>query len=631
MKHTMQMTIPWYKTALRRCVVDMHIPDWDEKFLSEFDPAEYVRMLKQAKAQSAVVYAHSHTGLFNYPTRIGKQHANLKGRDIFGEMADGCHENGIAVVCYVSLIFDRWAADTHPDWRIISFDGKPWAGVERKGNSRHGTCCPNTPYRDYVLAWTREAVTATVRKRKPGASVEHQASTLVADWTIGISDALAAQNDFLQGDFYGDNYQGSFVRKLLDHLSPNRPIGFETSSAMSLVYHTTMKPEALLEAKAATAIADGCAFIFIDAINPVGTLNAEVYARMGKVFGKLMPYYAHMGGARVEDVAIYFSTQSKCDFARNGKDIALPAVERDPHLNAAMNACRSLFGAHIPLGVITRKDLKDLGKYRVLVLPNVLMMDEDECAAIRQWVRKGGCLYAGGYTSLVDTAGNKRNDFMLGDVLGIKRLDDLPEGNFYIAPAPGNEKLFDDYSVKYPVMLKCPRLKIEARPGATVLGNIVAIWPAPDPTKFASIHSNPPWQPTDQPAIVMNRFGKGRAIYAVGELENADFARGIFVNLIKSLNAKFSFEADVSAVVEVTMFDQPDRKRWIVSLVNFQKDLPNIPINGIKVRVRPGRRKFKRAVLLPNGSPLKSMKKNDMIEIAVPRLNTLQMIAVEYR
>jgi len=28
---------PWFESAWRRAVIDMHIPDWDPKFLSEFD------------------------------------------------------------------------------------------------------------------------------------------------------------------------------------------------------------------------------------------------------------------------------------------------------------------------------------------------------------------------------------------------------------------------------------------------------------------------------------------------------------------------------------------------------------------------------------------------------------------
>ncbi len=141
----------WFENAWRRAVIDMHIPDWDARFLSEFDADEYVAALVRSRAQSIVCYAHSHVGLFNYPTKVGRQHAGLKGRDIVAEMIERCHQRGIAVVLYLSVIHDRWASDQHPDWRIVHPNG----GHFGRG-SRHGFVCPNSPYREYVRAWTRE-------------------------------------------------------------------------------------------------------------------------------------------------------------------------------------------------------------------------------------------------------------------------------------------------------------------------------------------------------------------------------------------------------------------------------------------------------------------------------------------
>ena len=46
----------WFKTSYRRNLVDMHIPDWDKKFLSEFDTKKYVDMLTIANVTSAMVY-----------------------------------------------------------------------------------------------------------------------------------------------------------------------------------------------------------------------------------------------------------------------------------------------------------------------------------------------------------------------------------------------------------------------------------------------------------------------------------------------------------------------------------------------------------------------------------------------
>ena len=99
-----------------------------------------------------------------------------------------------------------------------------------------------------------------------GATVEHQASTFPRSWSHGASWQPLARNDFLQSDFYGESLQGSFVRKVLEDLTPHQPFGYQTSFSVELRDHNGKKSESILEAKASAAIADASAFIFIDAI-----------------------------------------------------------------------------------------------------------------------------------------------------------------------------------------------------------------------------------------------------------------------------------------------------------------------------------------------------------------------------
>ena len=120
-----ELKSPWYQRAYRRNVIDMHIADWDQKFLSEFDAKTYVDLLRLAEVQSAVVYAHSHVGHCNFPTKVGHTHNGMQGKTHLKDVIALCHQNGIAVQLYYSVIFDRWAYDNHPDWRIILVNGKP--------------------------------------------------------------------------------------------------------------------------------------------------------------------------------------------------------------------------------------------------------------------------------------------------------------------------------------------------------------------------------------------------------------------------------------------------------------------------------------------------------------------------
>ena len=679
----------WFKNAWRRAVIDMHIPDWDPQFLSKFDPKEYAQNLVRCKAQSIVCYCQSHVGLFNYPTKVGKQHEAFQGRNMMREMIDACHEHDIAVVLYCSLIFDRYAGDTYPAWCQRTWDGK----IQGAG-SRHGIMCCNSPYREYVRRFTTEICesfdfegirfdmtfwpwlcycqhcaerydkevggeipqtvnwldekwvgyqrmrersmvdfatipSSTVRKLKPDASVEHQSSTYPLNWMFGVTEPLTLQNDFLQGDFYGDQLQGSFVRKLLERLTPNRPFGYETSFSRDLKDHTAMKSEALLQAKASAAIADGAAFVFIDAIDPVGTVNYRAHDRMGKVFDRLLPYYEHLGGQRVEDVAIYHSLESKFDMKGNGRHVGSPDTS-DTHTQSSMQAASRLIRSHLPFGVITKSKIEQLADIKVLVLSNVHMMDVQECNTIREWVRKGGKLIATGGTSLVTKDGKQMDDFMLSDVFGVSLVGaDWSDRNHYLAPTNAGGTIFREFDAKYPAFCQGIGFVVKAHEGSQVLAKTVMPWPREDNSRFASIHSDPPWVETDTPEITQHRFGKGEAIYCASLVENMDNAEQAFVALVRRLHQRFQFEVEAPSCVEVTLFRQPDRKRHLMSFLSFQKELPNIPISGIRCRlnvketvdsIRP----------IVGGEAVEFRQAGESVAFEVPRLETLRVLAVNW-
>ena len=694
------MQKPWYQTARRRNVVDMHITDWREGFLSEVDPRRYVELLKRCGLQSTVLYANSHVGLCCYPTQVGRMHPGLRGRDVFGAILERCQRNGIAVVGYVSLIFDCWAYNTHPDWRIIRADGK--GGAE--GN-RYGVCCPNSPYRDYAVAladelcrnypvdgirfdmtfwpgvcycphcrrryaaeiggelptviqwddpkwvlfqrqreqWLNEfaaLTTASVKRVRPQASVEHQASTFPASWVMGVTVDLAKHNDFLEGDFYGGALQGSFVKKLLHNLTPKRPCGFETSCALTLGDLVTLKSQALLTCKAFSAVAHDAAFIFIDSVDPVGTLNPAVYRRMRAVFRQTAPYDAYSGGTLCQDVGLYFSTESKFSFAQNGKTpLEIDAWNAAmPHLEAVMGVARTLIQHHIPFGVVTRANLDHLAKYRVLILPDVLMMSKREAEAIRDYVRRGGAIYASKHTSAFRSDGAKLDDFMLADVFGASYRGETAHSLTYVAPTPAGSRLLADCTVQHPLCEHGTQMRARSHRKAQVLGTLVLPYTDPaDASRFVSIHCNPPGiaPKSDADAIVFNRFGKGRSIYVGGQLERENYEphQKTFLNLLHALLLRqpLTFEADAPKVVEIVAFHQADRRRYIFSLLNFQEELPNVPVSGIRLRVRLGRgRKLQRAILLPKEKPLTCSVGGRVVTVAVPRLETFHMLAVEY-
>jgi hypothetical protein len=163
---------------------------------------------------------------------------------------------------------------------------------------------------------------------------------------------------------------------------------------------------------------------------------------------------------------------------------------------------------------------------------------------------------------------------------------------------------------------------------ATVLATRTLPWPAPDARSFSSIHSNPPWFATDSPEVVLNRYGQGRVIYCASLLEEVETLQNSFIHLLRQLNDRFTFEVTTHPAVEATLFHQPDGSRYVFSLVNFQKDLPNVPLMDIPVTLRiPDR--IRRIELLPTGRRLSFRQSASGVSFVIPRLETLARVAIK--
>ncbi len=80
----------------------------------------------------------------------------------------------------------------------------------------------------------------------------------------------------------------------------------------------------------------------------------------------------------------------------------------------------ALLEARLPFDEIdlSSMDAAALARFRVVVLPNVAMLSDAQCAVLRQYVNGGGRIVATHETSLYDETGRKRSDFALADLFG---------------------------------------------------------------------------------------------------------------------------------------------------------------------------------------------------------------------
>jgi hypothetical protein len=694
----------------RRMLVDMHIPDFDEHFLRDYDPARMAELYERANLNAVMFYCKSHVGLCNWPTRVGRMHPGLGGRDVTDELLKELRQRDIAACAYHSLIFDNQVWLEHPEWRM-----RPLASNREFGilGPRYGICCPNNPdYRAYEREqvtdlltryrfeavffdmtfwpavcgcahcqeryrneqgdelpttvdwtepewcafqsarerWIREfagAMTDLAKRHEGDVPVYHNFATAPSPWQLGVPFTMTEEQDFCGGDNYGDEIDQLVWCKQMLHLSRRRPPEFMTSVVgAGLGDHVSLRAEAALQLRAYACVALDSATLFIDAVDPGGRVNAGVYDLVGRVYANSARYEPYLGGDPIEDVALYASSESKVDFALNGASLADAGAlwSPTPHLKALRGAAVALQRAHLPFGIITRRQLGELRRFRAVVLPNVLRVEPEEVEAFRAYVAAGGRLYASRYTSLVETQGRRHSDFLLADVFGCHlEREEGAARQVYVRPievlapqlSPQRHLSFQPASGA----LAGGVLRLRAQ-GATTLATLTLPYGHPKPGRvddgdWASIHSSPPWEETGEPAIVSSEFGRGRCIYSSADFETLEHepAQRLFATLVRDLLGDApSFEADVHPAVWVNAFNQPDARRVQINFVNPLAQTGPVPPFEARFALRPpAGRSFRALSSVPDGAPVPfELGEDGALRAHIDDLRDFRMLLAEY-
>ena len=162
-----------------------------------------------------------------------------------------------------------------------------------------------------------------------------------------------------------------------------------------------------------------------------------------------------------------------------------------------------------------------LSKYRVLVLPNVAMLSDEQCSQIRNYVQQGGSLMASFETSLYDENLQPRSSFALGDLFGISKAGDVvgTNGNAYYARIERRHPILDGFTDTNWI------------PGAQ---NRVPLHPVSDPlltvvpgfVNYPPELAYPPQPHTTEPAVVLRESGASRLAWFPGDIERTYWLTG---------------------------------------------------------------------------------------------------------
>lgn len=668
-------------------LVDSHITDHDDSFLSRLDPAAFVAKVRQTGADSAMVYACCHNGNCYYPSRVGKMHRNLKGRDFFGETIGLLRRGGMTPRAYYTVVYIRRVARENPSWRVCQVDGA-------QSYRRSWYCCPNSPgYRAYAAEQIREIcsydvasifidmtfwpgicvchncrtrfleehgreipqvvdwndpkwvefqrsrerwlaefaheMTAAAKSANPGVAVAHQFSPILLGWMYGQTAALAGANDVQSGDFYGGRQQHRFGAKVLAAFEKTLPFEFMTSRCVTLYDHTSTKSDGELLRSCATTLANGGTYLLIDAINPDGTLESKFYDRVEGIAATLEPFKRKLAELRPKlqaDTALYFSTHSHRRRDHNGVSL------RD-----IMNPVNNMLAA---------TDLRPLQE----MLGTTIVLNRAK--APYRVITSGATDFGGLKTIIVNDA-----SFMSADEVDrLRRF--VQDGGTLIATGmtsyydldgrtSGDFALKDVFGVSFSgafskhwnylapeagelISNDVPGPLVNATTAEVVARVAEPLFDRDDLEHFASYHSNPPGAPGSHAAMTVNRFGRGTCVYLFSSLlakqQEAQQAFG------ESLLRRFApssiiTAADAPPCVEVTLLRATRGAAYLLCFVNFQEEQQNVPVHGISVTVRlpcGGTPRDCRSVA--TGREVRYEREGDRLTFRVPRLETIEMI-----
>lgn len=667
----------------------MHIDDSDERFLSEFSPENYVEALKTAHINDAMIYLQAHTGLCYYPTKMGVMHRAFVGKeDMMRRTVDLCHENGIKVMGYYSLVYNTAEHDRHPDWRLVHEDGRsgrqrgeedgvPAQDYKKIKGARYGLCCPNNPdYTAFTYAqidemidyfpvdgfffdmpfWPHPCYCAHCRKRyaaENGTEMPHEKPTpgtaqytalaqalytWMGRWVQGITDYVKAKrpnlvveynfassiaghslngcgeevnaaSDYSGGDLYGGIRNHSLTCKFYRNITKNPPFEYMFSRAKpGLASHTLTKTLDEMKTSIGVTMAHHGATFVIDAIDPVGTLDLRVYERTGEMFAFEEPYESYFRGEMQEDVGIYYGIRSRVD----------PYDEGRSSTKGCVALSDALIGMHVPFGITG--GFHRLEGYKAIFAPWLSEMEAGDNARICDYVRQGGVLYLSG-------AGNRSlvEELTGGTVTGVTE-----EYNLYVAPKDDYLPEFGGFNAKYPLPMKGRAAIVKPASEEDVAATLTFPYTSCGELRYASIHSNPPGEPSRLPALVIRKYGEGTVIWSALPLElgGTEEYGEILWSLVSRFAdlSKLSFASTAPANVELTLFVSAGEK--LVSAVVLCDTAASDPVASFTVRVKCDRAP-KAVTLLPEEKPVKFLYKDGYVSFRTRKLQIFDMYRIE--
>jgi hypothetical protein len=301
-----------------------------------------------------------------------------------------------------------------------------------------------------------------------------------------------------------------------------------------------------------------------------------------------------------------------------------------------------------------------VNQFKLLLLPNIAALSDEQCAQLRNYVGAGGSILATHETSLYDERGRRRGDFGLADLFGVSYQGRIegPMQNAYLRLDP--KRLTGDRRILFAGFEDAPRIihgvwRVEVEPRATTFpkGALTLIPSYPD-LPMEKVYPRQERTDIDQifprevaasdPADDANRTKPrpGRVVYFPWDIDRT-FWEVLCVDHGRLLRNAIHWAANEEApvtvagpgVLDVTIWRQ--KRSLTVHLVNLTNPMMMkgpfrefVPVGEQRVLVRiPEGMKARQVQLLVSGKSQRPNARQGRLEVIVPRVLDHEVIAVD--
>ena len=653
----------------RQIHLDFHTSPLIPGVGSEFDPDAFAATMADAAVDSVTVFARCHHGMIYYDTKFKEARHPSLTRNLLGEQIEALHKRGIRAPIYITVGWDEFMAERHPEFIEVDAEGRRQGAPPLKPGWRK--LCLNSPYIDYVFDVTREVLEnfevdglffdiihqrdcccprCLAGMRKAGLDPNDPGQRKAWSRRV-VEEYCRRQTEFVRQYnkectiFYNSGHVGPGMRSRLaafthleleslptggwgyDHFPLTaryaRNLGYEFLGMTGKFQKSWadfggFKPQAALEYDCFAALAYGGRCSIGDQLHPTGRLDPATY-------DLIKPVYRSVA-----------AKEPWCEGARAVTEIAIVTPEalglEDGRVDSsARGALRLLQEAHHQFDVVDFDMPWD--RYKLVILPDKIVLDGENRKKVQDFIRGGGKVLASHRSGLAPDG----SGFVLPE-LGVRLLGELEYSPDYIeALGPLADGVRPTQHVMYDRGLKVAIERGEA---------LARIWkPYFNRTweHFTSHAHAPAERPTEDPGVVRadSCIYFAHPAFASYGAHGAEALRRMLLNAVSLLLGDPLVRTNAPSTAQVTVMRQEGAGgtggRTVVHLLHYIPEarysklnlvVERLPLFDVSVELRLERRPD-RAYLAPERTPLAFEYSDGTVKVTVPRVDGHAMVVLE--